>query len=89
MKIHKNSKILKLFFPKWVTAFTFGSHVFTRSKNPSAALIKHETVHVKQYKQYGIIKFLWIYFWVDRKLPYRQKRFEKEAYKISDPSKDK
>ncbi len=86
--IHKGTLVAKLwlmFFPKWVLASTFGRHVFTRDKQPAGWVIPHELVHVRQYKEYGIIKFLWIYFWKERKISYLEKTFEKEAYHISSP----
>jgi hypothetical protein len=79
---HEKSRLLN-FFPKWVKAFTLGQHIFYRHKNPSYSLINHETVHTEQYKKQGIIKFLWIYFVKEWDIPYREKTFEKEAYKIS------
>lgn len=79
---HKKHWLLKL-FPDWVLAFTFNNHIFYRSKTPSAALVAHEVVHANQFKKYGVLKFLWIYCWKERGVPYRERTFEKEAYKIS------
>lgn len=83
-KKYYKSKLL-WFFPKWVRSFTFGRHIFFRNRVEPCWLLKHEEIHVSQYREHGIFGFLWIYFWEDRKLTYKEKRFEKEAYSISSP----
>lgn len=87
MKIIYNSKICKYCFKEWVTAFTIGSYVFTEYSEDDypAWTYAHEEVHVRQYEEHGIIKFLWIYFWKERDIPYRERTFEKEAYAVSEP----
>lgn len=86
MKIYYRSKIIRWFFPSWVRGFAFGQQVFIRGSKEGTPqrLINHETIHAYQYKEYGIVKFLWIYFWKERKLLYRDKTFEKEAYAYED-----
>ena len=80
-KLHYNSKLL-WFFPQWVNGFTFGQHIFLRrgTKETYDRTIDHERVHAEQYEKHGIIKFLWIYFVKEFRVPYREKTFEKEAY---------
>jgi hypothetical protein len=42
--------------------------------------VRHELIHVCQYAQYGFFGFLWRYLWRERKIAYRQKSFELEAF---------
>ena len=58
--IKLNSPLLKL-FPQWVDAFTIGQTIYCRGSNPSKRLLKHEAEHCKQYKEHGIIGFLFLY----------------------------
>lgn len=81
-KTHFKSRLLWL-FPKWVLAFTVGKHIFFRNVNPPMWLRIHERVHVRQYLEHGIVRFLWIYFIKERHLPYKEKTFEVEAYQKS------
>lgn len=56
----------KHFLPRLlnVSGVTLGKHVFYEmdSKNVSDRLRIHERVHVEQYRKYGIIRFLYLYF---------------------------
>ena len=76
--LHTKSLLL-LFFPKWVLAFTLGQHIFFREEFYTQQLLKHELVHCEQYRKYGIIKFLYIYFIKEWNISYKDKTFEKEA----------
>ena len=80
-KIHYKSKLMRL-FPSKFYGFTFGQHIFFRKPKDQVTKkqLDHEKVHAGQYKKHGIVKFLWIYLVKERKIPYRQKTFEKEAY---------
>ncbi len=81
IRVHERSPCL-FFFPRWVSGFVLGSHIFFRSRLellPPEAL-RHELIHACQYAEHGIGRFLWRYFWTERRLPYRQKSFEREAY---------
>lgn len=60
MLIKLNSPLLKL-FPKWVDAFTIGQTIYCRGSNPSPRLLAHEAKHCEQYKEHGIIGFLFLY----------------------------
>jgi len=88
-KLVKRSKILKYIFPKWVKAFTFNNIIFIKDDNISENLLSHELIHVKQYKENGILKFLVLYFYhyfknliilKNSKLAYLMIPFEIEAY---------
>ncbi len=41
--------------------------------------LRHEMAHVYQYKHYGILLFLYLYFFESAKKGYYNNRFEKEA----------
>lgn len=81
VKIHYKSWVL-IFFPKKFYGFTFGQHIFFRysKEQTTPEMISHEKVHAKQYRKHGTIKFLWIYFIKEWRLPYKEKSFEIEAY---------
>ncbi len=41
--------------------------------------VRHELVHIEQYKRYGIIKFLALYIWYSTKYGYYNNPLEVEA----------
>lgn len=41
--------------------------------------VKHEQIHLDQYRKYGVLKFLWLYAWESIRKGYYNNRFEKEA----------
>ncbi|WP_246197583.1 DUF4157 domain-containing protein [Chitinophaga agrisoli] len=45
----------------------------------NVAWVRHEVCHVKQYRQYGILWFLWLYLAEYRRHGYMQNRFEVAA----------
>ena len=82
----KESVFLNM-FPEDVEAFTLGRFIFYRSSDTS--LEYHELVHVKQYKEMGVLVFLTSYYYqmlvgvLDGKSldeAYFDISFEKEAY---------
>ena len=84
----RGSVLLKA-FPDDIEGFTFGRFVVTRENSPSNKLISHELIHVKQYKEYGVIVFLVCYYgkmlcyFIDLKdidKSYKSISFEVEAY---------
>ena len=81
MKIKYNHWLLN-FFPKKFHGFTFGQRIFFRKPKDQVEqkYIDHEKVHAAQYKEHGVIGFLYQYLWKERSVPYREKTFEKEAY---------
>jgi len=84
MKLYFKSWLLR-FFPDNIDAFTFGHRVFVRADTISRKMQLHELCHVCQYRKHGIWKFLWIYFVRERRLEYRDKSFEVEAYSCLTP----
>jgi len=44
----------------------------------------HELVHVKQYSEDGVDKFLFVYYILEANISYKQKTYEKPAYACSD-----
>lgn len=87
MKHHPNSSLV----PPGSQGFTLGRHVFTRS-GVTQKLINHEAVHVHQYHEDGIPKFLatYIYQYIknlfkyrNHKKAYRNIEYEKEAYELA------
>jgi len=89
--IVKNSIVPKLFswfFP--VAAITLFPFIFIRDDDEAGWLIRHETIHFRQYLELFIVGFLLIYVWdfVWGALKYKNIadayhsiRFEQEAYK--------
>lgn len=43
--------------------------------------LKHELVHIEQYKKHGLLKFLILYLWYSMKYGYYNNPFEVEARK--------
>ncbi len=41
--------------------------------------VRHELVHVKQFKKYGFIQFIFMYLWESVKNGYYKNKFEVEA----------
>jgi hypothetical protein len=44
--------------PRGFDGITIGSTVITRSRLPSPALVRHELVHVRQWRRHGIVGFV-------------------------------
>ena len=82
VKVHYESKLLRVFFPKWVAGVTVGTHIFFRdaAEKITPRLLNHELIHVCQYAEKGVLTFLWEYLWKQRKVAYRAKPTEIEAY---------
>ena len=65
-------------------AIVFGStiHLWNTGKNEfldNMRWVKHELVHVEQFKQYGFVRFIFLYLWETIKNGYYKNRFEEEA----------
>jgi hypothetical protein len=45
--------------------------------------LKHELCHVRQYRKYGVMRFLLLYLWESLLKGYRKNRFEEEARKAA------
>lgn len=41
--------------------------------------LQHELIHVLQYREYGFLKFIFLYSWESLKKGYHKNRFETEA----------
>lgn len=46
--------------------------------------VRHELVHIEQFRKYGMVKFLWLYLTESLKKGYYNNRFEVEAREKSD-----
>ena len=79
--------------PNDVVAMTLGHIILSRSRNALNHCRTHEHVHVRQYEKWGPL-FLpayltsSIYLWVVGRDPYRDNPFEKEAYRVSEPTRN-
>ncbi len=49
--------------PKGSAGITIGKLVIVRSTNPSGRLLRHELVHVRQFRSSGAVRFLSTYIW--------------------------
>lgn len=88
--IHLNSRLPALLsLVIRPVAVTLGRHVFVRrGVDPTDVLLRHEAVHVAQFAELGLVRFLWFYvtdwlraWWAlrDGAAAYRAIRFEQEA----------
>ena len=86
MKEHYSSKLFAV-IPRRFNGITIGRHVFYRSATPPEWLVKHEAVHVEQFKRYGFFGFIfrYCYGYFKNGCDYRKIPLEVEAYKISSP----
>jgi hypothetical protein len=86
IKTVDNSKIIKYFFPNWVSAFTLGRTIYVKNKyvGLNARQKNHENIHVVQYEKHGIVGFLFKYFIKEMFVSYKKKTFEIEAYANDD-----
>lgn len=48
------------------------------------AWVRHELCHVRQYRQYGFLRFIWLYLVEYWRYGYRQNRFEVAAREAED-----
>jgi hypothetical protein len=69
-------------FPDWVNAFAFGRNIYFRKPKEQVGLIlmNHELIHVCQFEEHGLVKFLFQYFIRELRTSYRRKSFEREAF---------
>ena len=77
--------LLKPRHEQW--AFTFGQSAYCRyprnflSDAAAAVLESHEEAHMEQYRRLGVVGFLWQYYVVEWRIPYRMKSLEQEAFR--------
>ena len=79
MRVHYRSRLAKLFLPKRYVAITLGSRVFTPLTNLSDATLRHEQVHMEQWRRHGLLRFPALYLWYHLRHGYEQNPFEVEA----------
>jgi hypothetical protein len=53
--------------------------VFTRLDGLDDAVLRHEAVHVQQWKRHGLLRFALLYLWFHFRYGYRDNPFEVEA----------
>jgi hypothetical protein len=89
--IKENSWLAKLAAMKLRSdkmAIVVGStiHLYNASKEDllkDEHWMKHELCHVRQYRKYGVMRFLLLYLWESLLKGYRKNRFEEEARKAA------
>jgi len=82
-----------MFFPRWVAGFAFSGTIYIRDENTvSKELLAHELVHCVQYREYGLLRFLYLYFYfylknrfkgMNHRAAYLEIPFEKQARELS------
>ncbi|PZP49094.1 MAG: DUF4157 domain-containing protein [Pseudopedobacter saltans] len=95
MKIKENSFIAKIAAKKLNSnsmAITIGSTIHLCNTSRQAFLsderwVRHEMQHVKQFKRYGFIRFLFMYTWESLRHGYYNNKWEKEARDAEDEIK--
>ncbi len=65
-------------------AIVFGKTIYLHNCDVQSFLknkrwVKHELTHIMQYRQYGFLRFLWLYLIESIKHGYYNNRFEVEA----------
>ncbi|MGH9337056.1 MAG: hypothetical protein ACRD21_25210, partial [Vicinamibacteria bacterium] len=63
MKVHYNSRLALWLLPRRYMAITLRDHVFTRLGGLDERVLRHEEVHVEQWRRYGTLRFLTRYLW--------------------------
>lgn len=79
MNVHYRSLLARLFLPRRYVAITLSSHVLTREASLADNVLRHEWVHVEQWRRYGFVGFLSRYLWYHFKYGYQRNPFEVEA----------
>lgn len=79
MKVHYRSRLARLALPRKYVAVTLWDHVFTRLEHLEESILRHERVHVRQWKQHGPVRFAVLYVWYHLRYGYSRNPFEVEA----------
>ena len=79
LSVHYRSLLARLFLPKRYVAITLSNHVLTRETSLDERVLRHEGVHVEQWRRYGLAGFLARYLWYHFKYGYSGNPFEVEA----------
>lgn len=79
MRVHYESRLARALLPKRYLAITLASHVLTREPRLSESVLRHERVHVEQWKRHGKLGFLIRYLWCHFRHGYEKNPYEIEA----------
>ena len=79
MKVRYQSRLARALLPRRFIAVTLGSRVYTPLSELSEATLRHERVHVEQWKRHGIVRFAFLYLFYHVKFGYERNPFEVEA----------
>ena len=85
MIVHYRSRLARLLLPKRYVAITLSRHVWTRQASLDEATLRHEAVHVEQWKRFGLLGFLVRYLWWHFRYGYQANPFEIEARRAEHP----
>lgn len=86
MKVHYRSRLARWTLPRKYVAVTLGNHVFTRLEHLEESILRHEAVHVRQWKRHGVLRFACLYLWCHFRYGYRRNPFEVEARSAEIPT---
>ena len=79
LTVHYRSLLARMLLPKRYVAITLSSHVLTRATSLDECILRHERVHMEQWRRYGLLGFLTRYLWYHFKYGYAGNPFEIEA----------
>jgi hypothetical protein len=79
VKVHYGSRLARVALPRKYVALTLGDHVFTRLEELEESVLRHEEVHVRQWKRHGLLRFATLYLWYHFRYGYWRNPFEVEA----------
>lgn len=86
-RIHENSWLAALAAFKLRSkrvAVTMGNHIYLWNTDRNTFLnndgwLRHELCHVRQFRRYGLFRFLWLYLVESARKGYYNNKYEKEA----------
>ena len=79
VKVHYRSRFARWALPRKYVAVTLWDHVFTRLEHLEESILRHEEVHVRQWKRHGLVRFAFLYTWFHFRYGYCRNPFEVEA----------
>ena len=79
MRVHYRSRLARWMLPRKYVAITLGNHVYTRFANLEESILRHEEVHVRQWRRHGLLQFAALYLWYHVRYGYFRNPFEIEA----------
>ena len=80
LTVHYRSLLARMLLPKRYVAITLSSHVFTRATSLDECILRHEWVHMEQWRRYGLFGFVGRYLWYHFRVGYDANPFEIEAH---------